>query len=240
MVFVHGLGGTLEYFSPVISKMDLQEVASLHLFDFEGHGLSPTHPLSVLTVDSLAADLAGIFSHAGITESNPGTLIAQAVGCIVALKFVLNNPGLVNRLVLFGPPSFPLSEATRGVLQEREELVRKSGMGAVVDEIVQSSTSEHTKRTNPLAISAIRLSLLGQEPEAFAKALQAFARDEAPLPVEKLDVRTLIVTGSEDKVSSDEYGSKIKGARVEVLPNVSQWHVFVDLEGVSDSLKSFL
>ncbi|PON30880.1 hypothetical protein TGAM01_v200300 [Trichoderma gamsii] len=241
IVFVHGLGGTLEYFSPLISEMNLPDVASLHLFDFEGHGLSPTHPLSVLTVDSLAADLSGIFSHAGITESNPGTLIAQAMGCIVALKFVLNNPGLVNRLVLFGPPSFPLSETTRGVLQERGELIRTSGLEAVVDKIVLSSTSEHTRSTNPLVISAIRLSLLGQEPEAFAKALQAFAKDEAPMPVEKLNVRTLIVTGSEDRVSSaDEYASKIKEARIVVLPNVAQWHVFADLKGVSDSLKSFL
>lgn len=241
IVFVHGLGGTLEYFSPLISEMGLQDAASLHLYDFEGHGLSPTHPLSVLTVDSLAADLAGVFSHAGITRSNPGTLIAQAMGCIVALKFALNNPGLVNRLVLFGPPSFPLSEATRRVLQERGELVCTSGMGAVVDKIVLSSTSEHTKKTNPLAISAIRLSLLGQEPEAFAKALQAFARDEAPLSVENLDVKTMIVTGSEDKISSaDEYARKIKGAELVALPNVAQWHVFADLKGVSDSLKSFL
>ncbi|EHK40121.1 hypothetical protein TRIATDRAFT_89278 [Trichoderma atroviride IMI 206040] len=241
IVFVHGLGGTCEYFSPLISEMGLQDVASLHLFDFEGQGLSPTHPLSVLTVDSLAADVAGVFSHAGITESNPGTLIAQAMGCIVALKFALNNPGLVKKLVLFGPPSFPLSEAARRTLQERGELIRTSGMGAVVDTIVQSSTSEHTKTTNPLAISAIRLSLLGQEPEAFAKALQAFARDEAPLPVEHLDVQAMIVTGSEDKVASaEEYASKIKGAETAVLPNVAQWHVYADVKGVSDSLKSFL
>jgi pimeloyl-ACP methyl ester carboxylesterase len=241
IVFVHGLGGTAEYFTPLISDMGLQDVASLHLFDFEGHGLSPTHPLSVLTVDSLVADLAGVFSHAGITVSNPGTLIAQAMGCIIALKFALDNPGLVKKLVLLGPPSFPLPEATRRVLEERSELIRTSGMGAVVDKIVLSSTSEHTKRTNPLAVSAIRLSLLGQEPEAFAKACNAFARDGAALPVENLDVRTIIVTGSEDKVSSaEEYAEKIKGAETVVLPNVAQWHVFADVKGVSSSLKSFL
>lgn len=241
VVFVHGLGGTLEYFSPLVSEMGLQDVASLHLFDFEGHGLSPTHPLSVLTVGSLAADLAGVFLHAGITKSNPATLIAQAMGCVIALKFALDNPGLVRKLVLFGPPPFPLPEATRRVLQERGELIRTLGMGAVVDKIVLSSTSEHTKKTNPLAVSAIRLSLLGQEPEAFAKACSAFARDEAPLPVENLDVQTMIVTGSEDKVSSaDEYAGKIKGANAVVLPNVAQWHIFADVKGVSDSLKSFL
>ncbi|KAM0262141.1 hypothetical protein ACHAQJ_001884 [Trichoderma viride] len=240
-VFVHGLGGTAEYFLPLISDMGLQDVANLHLFDFEGHGLSPTHPLSVLTVDSLVADLAGVFSHAGITESNPGTLIAQAMGCIIALKFALDNPGLVKKLVLLGPPPFPLPGTTRRVLEERSELISTSGMGAVVDQIVQSSTSEFTRRTNPLAISAIRLSLLGQEPEAFAKASSAFARDGTALPVENLNVPTMIVTGSEDKVSSvEEYAEKIKGAETAVLPNIAQWHVFADVKGVSNSLKSFL
>ncbi|KAL7927032.1 hypothetical protein ACQKWADRAFT_279338 [Trichoderma austrokoningii] len=241
VVFVHGLGGTCEYFAPLISKMNLQYVASLHLFDLEGHGLSPTHPLSVLTVDSLANDLEGVFSHAGITASNPAMLIAQEMGCVIALKFALDNPGLVKKLVLFGPPSFPLSEAERRVLQDRSDLVRTLGMGAVVDEISLGSTSEHTKLADPLAVSAIRLSLLGQEPEGFAKACDAFARDVAPLPLEKLDVKTMIVRGGEDGVSSaDEYARRIKGASAAVLPYIAQWHVFADVKGVSNSLVTFV
>ncbi|KAG5768910.1 hypothetical protein H9Q73_013702 [Fusarium xylarioides] len=45
IVFVHGLGGTQDYWAPLISKLSLSENNSLHLFDMEGHGLSPTHPL---------------------------------------------------------------------------------------------------------------------------------------------------------------------------------------------------
>ncbi|RFU74813.1 hypothetical protein TARUN_7437 [Trichoderma arundinaceum] len=243
-VFVHGLGGTAEYFSPLISDLGLQDAATLHLFDFEGHGISPTHPSSVLTVDSLVADLAGVFSRAGITKSNPATLIAHSLGAIIALKFALVNPGLVKKLVLLGPPPFPLPEATRRVSEDCSELVRASGIGAVVNEIVLGSTSEHTRRTNPLAVSAIRLSILGQEPESFAKACGVLTRDDAALPLETLDVQTIIITGSEDKISSPavagEYAKRIKGAEIAVLPNVGQWHVFEDVKGVSSSLKSFL
>ncbi|KAH6609086.1 hypothetical protein Trco_002432 [Trichoderma cornu-damae] len=242
-VFVHGLGGTAEYFSPLISDLGLRDVGALHLFDFEGHGLSPTHPLSVLTVDSLAADLAGVFSHAGITGSNPGTLIAHSMGSIVALKFALVNPGLVERLVLLGPPPFPLSGTARKAGEEHSELVRASGMGAVVDEIVLGGTSEKTRRTNPLAVSVIRLSILGQEPESFAKASLALARDEAALPLEILHARTMIITGSEDEISSptvvEEYARRIKGAEIAVLPNVGQWHIFEDVKGVSSILMRF-
>ncbi|KAL7796751.1 hypothetical protein V8C37DRAFT_371349 [Trichoderma ceciliae] len=244
LVFVHGLGSTAEYFFPLVSDLGLQDVATLHLFDFEGHDLSPSHPLSVLTVDSLAADLAGVFSHAGITESNPGTLIAQSLGCIIALKFVLDNPGLVKMLVLLGPPPFPLPEATRRDFEQRTGLVRTAGMGAVVDEIVLSSTSERTRKTNPLAISAIRLSLLGQEPESFAKACSAFARDETALPVENLDMRTVIIPGGEDKISSlevmREYTERIREADIVSMPDIGQWHVFEDVRELSIILRSYL
>lgn len=219
-------------------------MATLHLFDFEGHGLSPTHPLSVLSVDSLAADLAGVFSHAGITKSNPATLIANSVGCTIALKFALLHPGLVEMLVLLSPQISPLPETFRRVWEKRSELVRTLGMGAVVNEIVLYDTAEKTRKTNPLAISAIRLSLLGQEPESFAKACDAFAESEALGPLENLDVRSIIIAGDEDTISSkegaQEYAKKIRGASIDWNRHIGQWSVFEDVKSVSDSLKSFL
>ncbi|KAL7939284.1 hypothetical protein V8C35DRAFT_286225, partial [Trichoderma chlorosporum] len=243
-VFVHGLGDTAEYFSPLISDMGLQDVATLHSFDFEGHGLSPTHPLSVLSVDSLASDLTGVFSHAGITKSNPATLIANSFGCLVALKFALLNPGLVSKLVLLSSPPFPLPEALRRVWEERSELARTLGMGAVVDRIVSEGTSENTKKTNPLATSAIRLGLLGQEPESFAKACDAFIKANEALPLENLDVQSLILSGVEDSSSTtevvQEYFQKIKGAQVQRVKDIGQWAVFENVKSVSECLTSFL
>ncbi|KAL7944934.1 hypothetical protein V8C42DRAFT_324125 [Trichoderma barbatum] len=243
-VFVHGLGETAEYFSPLISDLGLQDVAILHLFDFEGHGLSPTHPLSVLSVDSLAADLAGVFSHAGITRSSPGTLIANSFGSIIALRFASLNPGLLKKLVLLSPPPFPLPEASRRVWEKRSELVRTLGMGAVVDEIVFEGTAEHTKKMSPLAVSAIRLSLLGQEPESFAKACHAFTNAEGVLPLENLKVQSITISGAGDSNFTEEvahgYAQRIQGVQTELVEDVGQWPVFEDVKAVSKILKSFL
>lgn len=235
-VLVHGLGGSSEYFSAFLARTALQSAANVHLYDLEGHGLSPTHPLSILTVDSLAADLAGVFSHAGITASEPATIVAQSLGCLIALKFATENPGLVAKLVLLGPPPLPLPEAVRRDLQNRSEVVRASGMGAVVDELVAGSTSEHTKKANPLALSAIRLSLLGQEPESYAKACGAFAREEAAPKLESINVPVIVVTGNEDAISTlevaQEYAGRCKEAEVVSLPNSGQWPFFEDVEGL--------
>ncbi|KAL7786075.1 hypothetical protein V8C43DRAFT_290435 [Trichoderma afarasin] len=243
VVFVHGLGDTSEYFSPLIANLELQKRANVHLFDFEGHGLSPTHPLSVLSVDSLVADLAGVFSHAGLSESNPGTLIASSFGCLTALKFAILNPRLVNRLVLLFPPSLPLSDASRQVWKKRGELVRTLGMGAVVDDIISEGTAEETRSTEHLAMSAVRLSFLSQDPESFAKACDAFAKAETDLPLENLDVQTIIVSGGGDSASSKEvaqgYAQRIKGARVDWNKDLGRWAVFENVRAVSAILTEF-
>ncbi|QYS96776.1 hypothetical protein H0G86_004014 [Trichoderma simmonsii] len=239
VVFVHGLGDTSEYFSPLIANLELQKKASVHLFDFEGHGLSPTHPLSVLSVDSLAEDLAGVFSHAGISESNPGTLIASSFGCLIALRFVLYNPRLVNKLVLLFPPSLPLSEHTRQEWKKRGELVRTLGMGAVVDDIISEGTTRQTRSTEHVAMSAVRLSLLGQDPESFAKACDAFAKVDRDFPLESLNVKTLLISGGGDDICSHGYRGRIRGARDEFKKDLGRWAVFENVKAVSALLTEF-
>lgn len=244
VVFVHGLGGTKDYWTPLASALSLADRATLHLFDFEGHGLSPTHPLSALSIESLAADLAGVFRLAGASASQPATLVAHSMGCLVSMRFALDNPALVKKLVLVGPPPSPLPQPASDGSRARAALARTKGMAAVVDAVVGAGTSERTKRDNPVAVAAARLSLLGQDPESYAKACQALAGATAALPVERLAMPTLIVTGDEDKVSPpalcEKYAARMGDARHVVLPNVGHWHVYEDVQGVAQSVKGFL
>ncbi|TFB02610.1 Uncharacterized protein CCMA1212_005187 [Trichoderma ghanense] len=251
VIFVHGLGGTAEYFLPVISQLGLDKRMTVHLFDLEGHGLSPTHPLSAVSVDSLAVDLAGVFLHAGVRKYNPAVLVANSFGCIIALKFMLDNPGMVQQLVLFSPPPFPLPEAHRKAWQQTSELARTSGMEAVVDDVILETTSEHTRKRNPLAVAAIRLSLLGQEPEAFAKACDAFTGDvEGGFSLEGIDLEYMekpiertIMAGENDVLSTQEvirgYAEKMM-MDVRWIDNVAQWAVFEDLKHVSEAFHDFI
>jgi pimeloyl-ACP methyl ester carboxylesterase len=111
---------------------------------------------------------------------------------------------------------------------------------------VTAGTSEKTKAANPLAITAVRLSLLSQDAEAYAKACGALAASkDLSLELEKLQSRTLIITGSEDKVSPPEMCKKMRGRiphceEVVVLSDVGHWHMFEDVDGVSASIGKFL
>jgi pimeloyl-ACP methyl ester carboxylesterase len=244
MVFVHGLGGTTDFWMPLIKAQGLESTNSLHLFDLEGHGLSPTSPLSNLSIRSFAEDLNGVFEHSELQSG--ATLVAHSMGCLIAAEFALAFPGKVGKLILLGPPPSPLPEAgSRGSFQ-RAETVRSQGMAAVVDAVVAGGTSESTKQLKPVVLAAIRLSLLGQDPEGYAKACAALAGSIAhSLDFSRISAKTLLVTGSEDNISPPQLCHNYSAAMpraigVKVLSSVGHWHVFEDLDGVVSATSDFL
>merc|ERR1712093_699561 len=83
----------------------------------------------------------------------------------------------------------------------RAHIVRTQGMSAVAETIVAAGLSSRTKSRSPMAVTATRLSLLGQDPEGYAKACSALANATTKLDFASIKPQTLIITGTEDKVS---------------------------------------
>jgi len=243
IVFVHGLGGSSEFYTPLINSLNLAKSHELHLADMEGHGLSPTSPLSVISIESLADDLAGVFNIAGLSSSSCTTLVAHSMGCLVALQFAIKNPNLVHKLILLGPAPNPLPHPAISAFNDRAELVRESGMLAVIDAVCASGTSARTKSSG-IGLTAVRLSLLATEPESYAKACTALAAGK-PLSIESINCETLIITGDEDKISPpalcSSYSQRIsQSAPPVVLKDVGHWHIFEDVDGVAAAVCGFL
>ncbi|KAK6224253.1 fumarylacetoacetate hydrolase [Colletotrichum tabaci] len=196
-----------------------------------------------LTISHLAAELKSIFDRADASPQSPATLVAHSLGCLIAINFASEYPDLVKKLVLFGPPPSPLPNLTPDVWFNIAEHARSHGMSGIVDGIVSSQVSDYTKINNPLAVAAVRLSLLGQDPEAYAKACSALALGDSA-DFSQLNIETLLVTGQYDPVSSpsvvEDYAKRNAHSRLVVLPNVGHWHVFEDVVGVGQSLQNFL
>lgn len=188
IVFVHGLGGTHTSFTPLIQTLGLTYTHSLHLIDLEGHGVSPTHPLSVLSIPSFSNDLAGIFTHAEIDENDNATIIAHSMGCLVALDFAIKHPMKISQLVLLNPPSLPFPIEGVETLMQRADLVRREGMLNIADKIALSATSAQSQTKNAMAVNAVRLSLQSQDVEGYAKACFALA-DAAVVGWEKVSAK---------------------------------------------------
>jgi len=233
----------MEYYTPLINSLHLDQSHSLHLFDLEGHGLSPTSALSTLSISSFGSDVHGVYEYAKI--SGGSTLVAHSMGCLVALSFVLQYPDLVKNLILIGPPPNPLPPAASANAHARAALVREKGMMGVVDAVVTAGTSERTKAQHPVGLTAARLSLLSQDPEGYAKACSALAGATIAFDLGNVQARTLIITGEEDKVSPPALCEKMKSAMpacedVVVLKDVGHWHLFEDAAGVSAAVNKFL
>ncbi|KIW10770.1 hypothetical protein PV08_10069 [Exophiala spinifera] len=240
-IFVHGLGGTHEYFNTLAERLPRRW---LHLFDFEGHGLSRIQASQSVSIESIATDIKGIAAHAGITSGL--TVIAHSMGCLSAMKLAAEDSGLVDELVLMGPPPSPLPAGDATTTHQRASTVRGQGMHAVAEAVARIATSAYTQEHNPLAFIGAKLSLLSQDPEGYAKACHALAdtsKDDG-IDMSGIKCRTLILTGREDKVSPpalcEKYASQMPLSELTVIDNVAHWHLFEDHLKTIDAVDRFL
>ncbi|GAB1195505.1 hypothetical protein APSETT444_004764 [Aspergillus pseudonomiae] len=243
IVFIHGLGANLEYYAPLIQAAGLDKDYRIILYDLEGHGATPTRASSTATLQTFARDLDLLFAAKSIRSA---TLVGWSLGGLIAMFFAEKHPSRVTTLVLLGPGPTPFPEPAVEVFTKRAALVREKGMEAsgVANAVATAATSSVTK-SRPLALSAVRQSLLSTHPEGYAKGCIALARSRGTvITVENLRMPTLIVAGEEDAISpvklAQGYRSKIPNSQVELLKDVGHWHVFEDLEGTAQAIKRFL
>ena len=218
ILFLHGLGSSSSYFLPLISLLDLEESSHpLHLLDLEGHGLSPTSAASVISIPSYAADIKALLTRsADISGAGAIIIIAQGMGGVIARSLAAQNPELVSKLILLDLPT--TKETSRDALLTRAETVRRSGMLAVIDSVINASLSPASRMENPVAVAAVTLSLLGQDPEGYAKGCVALAG------------------GANNKGEEKE-----KEIGIEVLEvGMGEWCVFEDARGVAGKVRGLL
>lgn len=240
-VFVHGLGSSSEYYTPIIKSGGFEDHYTSYVYDLEGHGLSATNVASVVTIESFADDLVNVVA---LTGASSVTLFAHSLGTLIAMAFTLRGTSKVNKLVLMGPPPCPLPEAGQIGMSKRAAAVRAKGMLAsgTADAVSESGTSNATKVYQPVAYAAVRASLLSTSPEGYAKACTALTT-ASPMPVEKLTMPVLLITGDEDKTSPvnvvTDLHNRIPDSQMEVLRCTGHWHVYENVDGVSRLIRYF-
>lgn len=246
IVFIHGLGGTLSTFTPLLTSLglnDTQHHTSI-LLDLEGHGMSPTTATSKVSIASYAEDIQFLLSK--LELSKPITIVAHSMGCLVAYQLASQHRDLVSKMVLLGPPPAPLPAAVAEGCHKRAALVRAEGMRNVAQAVAEGGTSKRTQLDRPLAFTAVQMSLLSQDPEGYAKGCTALAgAQDLHFDLAELGkIKSLLVTGSDDKVSPPDHVKKLAEVMnesiLEILPDVGHWHVFEDADGLAVVVKRFL
>jgi 2-keto-4-pentenoate hydratase/2-oxohepta-3-ene-1,7-dioic acid hydratase in catechol pathway/alpha-beta hydrolase superfamily lysophospholipase len=241
-VFVHGLGGSTEFYGPLMKSSRAVQTGRCIRYDIEGHGLSPTSASSVISIQSYARDLAALFGH---FNNQPSVLVAHSMGTLIALAFAAQNPSLVQKLILLGPARYPVPPAAAEGQSKRAAAVRAGGLRACAETVATNGTSERTKTTNFSAYSAVKAILMSQDPEGYAKACTALGRaSNLEIDLSKLTMPVLIVVGDEDKVSPvgacQSLCERLPNARLEVVSSVGHWSVIEDPVAVGSAIDAFL
>jgi 3-oxoadipate enol-lactonase len=234
VVMIHGLGGTTNTFTPLLPAFTRHKRVR---FDLPGSGRS-SRVEGPLSLEKFVEATHRAMAAAGVEKAH---VVAHSMGTIVAAHLAASEPRAVRSLALFGPLVSPPDQA-RINIRARAQKVRAEGMQGVADALVQASTSSETKQRRHAAVAFVRESLMGQEPDGYARSCEALAEMQAA-DTSQIDCPTLLVTGDEDVVAPPQsvrmMGEKISGSRIEVLRGCGHWTPLEKPDECIELLKRF-
>lgn len=239
VVMVHGLGGTTNTWTPLMPVLGRHRVVRM---DLPGSGRSArAHALDagVLSIDRLVDAVLRVCGALGVERA---WLAGHSLGAIVCSHLAARAPARVRGLFLLGPLLEP-PEAARPTIRQRAQRARADGMAGIADALVQATLSTRTRESAPVAVAAVRESLMGQDPEGYARTCEALA-DARAADVSAMPCPALLVTGDQDPVAPPQVVRAVAGrlpdARVEVLGRCGHWPTYEQPEQCQALLRGFL
>ncbi|GAA5826493.1 hypothetical protein JCM11251_002397 [Rhodosporidiobolus azoricus] len=202
-IALHGLGGSTNLF-PLASS--LEDKFTVIRFDFEGAGKSPLAS-EELTLQAFVEDVKSVLEYAG-KGGEKAVVFGHSLGAAVGLHFAAAYPDMISHLVLSCP----------GVARTgNPELVKMTlALAQTARDKTPANMADFTamKNTAPssslVARALVRTAMQESTAEGYAKTCEMIARTGSA-DWSKIKVKTLIVAGKEDQISSVEAAETIKG-----------------------------
>ena len=162
-------------------------------YDLRGHGRSPNSS-GDWGLAELADDAARLIAEWG---RGPVVMLGLSLGGLVAQQLAGMRPELLRGLVLAHCDShYP--EAARAVFSSRIEAVRAQGMAPVVEAALGRYLNPKLRATRPDIEAALRDTLLGTDPAAYALACAAVRDADLRGALAGWTGPTLVIGGTED------------------------------------------
>ena len=221
----------------------LSETVRVVAPDLKGFGGSdaPDDP-SAYSMEGYADDVAGLLDHLGVERVVLGGL---SMGGYVAFAFLRRHRRRVSALVLADTRA---GADTPEVLERRtrqQEQVRQDGPAPVVDAMLGTLLSDHTRQHKPEVVMRTRQLMMDNPPPGFIGGLEAMKqRADATGELPGIDVPTLVVAGDDDPVSppsvAEEMAGRMPRASVVVLPQAGHLSNLEVPAAFTDALRGFL
>lgn len=208
VVFSNSLGTAREMWAPQIAAM-AGRFRCLS-YDTRGHGRSPVVAAGFGIAD-LADDLAGLIEH--VFGKTPVHVVGLSLGGMTGMSLAIRRPDLVASLTPMA--TFALTAAPASWV-ERAAIVRKGGVEAFVDTILERWFTPGFASARPEMFASTRAMLLSTPREGYAACCDAIRDLDLIEGLKTIAAPTLVFSGADDPASppalQDQIRDHIPGA----------------------------
>jgi 3-oxoadipate enol-lactonase len=230
----HALGATGDLWAPQMAA--LSNAFRVIRYDTRGHGRSGVTP-GEYTIERLGRDGEAVLDAAGADRAH---VCGLSLGGLTAMWMAVHVPHRIAGLVL---ASTAARIGTPDRWTERVRQVQESGMEAIADAAMPRWFTEDFRRRAPETVARHRAMVASCSPVGYSGACAALRDTDLREAIRRIDVPTLVVSGTADPVTPPADGvetcARIPGARLVTfdaahLPNVER------ADGFSAAVVEFL
>jgi 3-oxoadipate enol-lactonase len=184
-------------------------------YDGRGHGRSSIIP-GPYSIEGLAQDVLSVLDASGIDRTD---FCGLSLGGLIGMWLAGHAPTRLGKLVLSNTaPKIGSAEQWNA----RIAAVRKGGMPAIVDAVLERWYTADFRLGSPAAIEATRKSLLQTSTEGYVSSCAALRDADLRQAISTIQVPTLIIAGIYDPATTTADGrfmaDRIRGSTYVELP----------------------
>lgn len=228
LIFLHGFPLNGNSWKP--QKEYFQKDWSIFAPDLRGHGLGASGEGSgPWLIAHFSDDLKKFMDDHQMEEAH---LVGLSMGGYVALDFISRYPRRIKKLILCDTQAgADTNEAKEKRYLDIEKLLHGS-LSSFAQGFLKKVLSPNTEKENPGLFRELEEMILGNRKEKLAMVLGALAsRKDSTAMLSSISIPTLVIVGSEDKVTPPEVNQKmahgILGSQYQVIQGAGH---FANLE----------
>lgn len=228
-----------EVFQPLITAL----AADFHILDLDLHGHGGSGYRTPLIAEGMAADYAGLLAHLGLAKV---TWIGYSLGSMIGLRLALQQPALLDKLVLIATNARPDPALLGTQTRQLWDLFRAGQRETIVDPALQLFFARATFQQQPELVAQYRRKAIAmQEVEGmYQAALAAGTRSDVMDQLGSIRTPTLIIAGREDVTATpaeaEEIAARIPNAQLVIVEESSHLLLVEKPQAVTQIVRNFL
>lgn len=246
IILVHGNSEDLHTWNPMVEH--LIERFRVVRFDLRRHGLTGPAPDGEYGIESYVTDLSLLIKH---LELDDFVLVGHSMGGRISVKYTMENPEKVNRLILLSASGAPRKEKAPEPMALR--LMRNPLGRALVRRIWSRNMAKKTLKDIVFDESSItdeeidRMWDFSTYPGSMDAMFREYAvtwRDFDPTEIDQISTNTLLIWGEEDTVCPVSVGewfdSQLPKSTLIRFPNIGHSPQFECPELCLEAISSWM